>query len=268
MAERERKGERLPRPVLAIAPQWLATDLSVSELSIIGEMPRPVLRQPIWGTAASLLLHAGLALALLLVSPLRPLIVPPPVPVAVEIVTPDQFAALQPKAEAPPVLAAPTQALEAAPASDAPASEARLPQLPTTAPQPNPTVTATKFYAAGILNEPGMERIRKSFESLAGSEKLMQLCNIEGLEQIKRAEPKFDPDTLVSYAMSDPVAAGLTLGASGGAFRSRRKWYGVAFQCTVGRDLKSVVAFQFTLGQAIPEDQWEDHNLNAEDADE
>jgi hypothetical protein len=29
-----------------------------------------------------------------------------------------------------------------------------------------------------------------------------------------------------------------------------------------------VTAFEFRVGESIPEDQWEEHNLNAEDADE
>ena len=129
-------------------------------------------------------------------------------------------------------------------------------------------MTATKFYAAGILKEPGMERIRAALGRIDPGERIVQLCNIEGLEQIRRATPSFDPDTLVAYAMADTTTTGMTLGATGGAFRSRRKWYGVAFQCTVAADYSGVTAFSFKLGAVIPEDQWEDHNLNAEDEDE
>jgi Domain of Unknown Function (DUF930) len=224
----------------------------------------PQRRAAPWGTIASVALHIGLALFVILASPLRELVVPPPEPVAVEIVTPAEFQALQTPTEAPPVLAGPAQAEESAPALP---GEDRLPKSAPPVPT-SPTFTATQFYASKILNEPGMERIRKGLRSLAPGERLVQLCNIEGLEQIRRAAIQYDPDTLVSYAMADPVTAGLTLTASGGAFRSRRKWYGLAFKCTVGADLESVSAFEFKLGDAIPQDQWEDHNLNAEDADE
>ena len=113
-----------------------------------------------------------------------------------------------------------------------------------------------------------MARIRKTFGTLAASEKLVQLCNIEGLEQIRRAMPQYDPDTLVPYATSDPLTAGLTLSAPGAAFRSRRKWYGMTFKCTAAADLAGVTAFEFKLGQPIPEAEWEADNLNAEDAAE
>lgn len=234
------------------------------------DLPSPVRRDAPWGVAASAALHVMLLVTAVLLSPLRHYVVPPPLPVAVEIVTPEQFAALQrPVAETPPVLASPVpRATTAAPA--APDAGTRLTPSPPLEPAlpENKTYRAKKFYAASILSEPGMANIRKAFGTLASSEKLMQLCNIEGLEQIRRAQSQYDPDTLVSYAMSDPVSTGLTLSATGGAFRSRRKWYGIAFKCSVAADLSAVTAFEFRVGEAIPPDQWEEHNLNAEDADE
>jgi hypothetical protein len=143
---------------------------------------------------------------------------------------------------------------------------------PSPPPQPalpvEPTHKATQFYSASMLKEPGMERIRRTLGTMADSERIVQLCNIEGLEQIRRAEPKYDPDTLVGYAMADMVTNGMKLSAVGGAFRSRRKWYGIAFNCTVAAGYDGVTAFEFKLGDPIPHDEWEDHNLNAEDSDE
>lgn len=224
-------------------------------------------REPIWGTAASLGVHAVFIALLLWLSPLRQIVVPPPTPVAVEIVTQQQFDALQTPAPAPKQLTAPAPT---APPADAAAAAPgdRLPPLPQTAPAPEGTHVATEFYAANILREPGMEKIRRTFGTLAGSEKLVQICNIEGLEQIRRVAPRYDPDTLVPYAMTDMAGTAQTLIATGGAFRSRRKWFGVSFQCTVTPDYLAVAAFEFKLGEAIPEDQWEAHNLNAEDSDE
>ena len=69
--------------------------------------------------------------------------------------------------------------------------------------------------------------------------------------------------------MADTTSTGLTLSAGAAAPSwSRRKWYGVAFRCTIAADYSGVTAFSFKLGDAIPEDQWEAHDLNAEDADE
>jgi len=217
------------------------------------------------GTIASIVVHGLLIAALLLLTPLRQLVVPVPRPVSVEIVTDAQFKTLEaPTPTTIPELTAPAGQGEAvAPTSD-------QPPVPSSA-TPSTILgvhIATEFYAGGILQEPGMERIRRTLDTIAPSERLVQLCNIEGLEQIRRGAPDYDPDTLVSYAMSDPLTAGLTLSAPGGAFRSRRRWFGVAFKCTVAADLASVTAFEFKLGKPIPQSEWEAHDLNAEDEEE
>jgi hypothetical protein len=225
----------------------------------------PAERHLSWGTLASIALHAALALAVLLASPLRQLVVPPPEPVAVEIVTPAEFAALTPT-PAPQTLTAPTAPQSVAP--HAPTTSPSQERLPKEAAPGDATITAHQFYSAGILNEPGMERIRKTMGTLADSERVVQLCNIEGLEQIRHATSVYAPDTLVPYAMADMEGSGLTLLASGGAFRSRRRWFGITFWCSVAPDYSGVTSFSFKLGNEIPKDQWEAHNLNEEDADE
>ncbi len=97
----------------------------------------------------------------------------------------------------------------------------------------------------------------------------MQLCNIEGLEQIRRAEPKYDPDTLVPYAMADNSLDGMTLSADGGAFHSGRGWYAIRFRCTASADYLGVTDFEFSIGQPIPRSEWDSHGLPAqyEDSD-
>ena len=232
--------------------------MTSTSLFALPETPRPA---P-WGTAASIGLHAGLAALLILVSPLKTLVAPPPTPIAVEIVTPAEFAARQP-VEPPPVLAAPAPSAHTAPtAPSGPVSTPISPAAPDAPAEPG-MIAATEFYAANMLHEPGMARIRQTLTTLVDSERVVQLCNIEGLEQIRRAAPAFAPDTLVPYAMADMAATGLTLSAAGGAFRSRRKWYGIAFYCTAAADYSGVTAFAFQLGDAIPPALWEEHNLTA-----
>jgi hypothetical protein len=127
---------------------------------------------------------------------------------------------------------------------------------------------ATHFYAGDLLKQPRMARIRRTLGTLAEGERLTQLCGIEGIEQIGRALAGFSPEAIVSYAMADPVASGLTLSAAGAAVRSRRKWYRLAFTCSVATDFLSVTAYTFTLGEPIPEAEWDARGLNAEDSDE
>lgn len=237
------------------------------------DAPPPPARSAPWGTAASLALHGGFVLLLLLVAPLnRPLVLPPEPPaVEVEIVTSEAFAALQPAIEAPPPvveapLPEPAAPVEAAP----PLPGERLAPTGPLAPdvEENPTVTATRFYAADLLKQPDMQRIRQGLRGFADSERMIQICNIEALEQIRRAAPAYDPDTVVANAMSDLVWQGMTIAAAGGALRSRRRWYEIAFHCTVASGYEAVTAFDFKLGDPIPEDEWEEHFLNAADADD
>ncbi len=244
-----------------------------ADFTLAMDGPRQRFEVP-WGTAASFGLHAALLIAVVMLSPLRQLVVPPPEPVAVQIVTQQEFAALsapRPVVAAPPQLPAPPAPAPATSNDVAPpAPGERLTPSPPLQPDlpVEPTHKATQFYSASILREPKMAKIRHTLTTFADSERMVQLCNIEGLEQIRRAEPKYDPDALVGYAMADLAYDGMTISATGGAFRSRRKWYGISFNCTVAPGYEGVTAFEFKLGDPIPEDQWEDHNLNAEDVDE
>jgi hypothetical protein len=208
---------------------------------------------------ASAAAHA-LALSLALAAVPQALRPPPePRPISVEIVSSNSLAS---QAAAP-------NAASAAAVADQGAAPDRLPSEPEfPAATVSKTITASSFYAAGVLAGPGMERIRRTLSTFADSEKIVQLCNIEGIEQIRRAAPQYAPDTIVSYAMSDPITHGLTLIANGAAFRSRRRWYGVSFSCTAAARLDGVAAFSFQIGEAIPESEWDAHNLNAEDSDE
>jgi hypothetical protein len=122
---------------------------------------------------------------------------------------------------------------------------------------------ATHFYAAAILKDPANWKLAQQMSTLADSERITQLCNAEGIEQIRRANPQYNPDMLVSYAVADPVMSGMTLSADGGAFHSGKSWYRVRFRCTVAADYSGVRAFEFALGKPIPASDWDSDNLPA-----
>jgi hypothetical protein len=207
-------------------------------------------REPPWGALASLAAHALLLALVPLLALSRPIAPPlPPRAVEVELLS---TADLAPAAPPPaPVLAAPSA--EAEPAETAPPPEAG-------------PIEATQFFASKILAED--QRIAAALPTLGNDERVVQLCNIEALEQIKAAKPEFFPDTLVAYAFGDMnVAAGM-LTAPGAAFRSRRRWWNVSLRCAVAPDYSAVTAFEFTLGDEIPRNQWEEHYLTEEEAEE
>jgi hypothetical protein len=216
-------------------------------------------REAPFGLAGSLLFHAALLVALFTLTPMRDFVVPEPAPISVELIP---VAILEPPA--PPELAP----QNAAPVADEGGATPGAGPADTSTAAPDGTITATSRYAGRLLKEPAMAQVRRTLPTLASADRLMQLCNIEALEQIRRAAPQYEPDTMVSYAMADPVSAGLAFTAPGGAFRSRRQWYAVSFACVASPALDGVTSFSFRLGAAIPADQWEAHSLNAEDEDE
>lgn len=225
-------------------------------LAITGAM----LQRPLnWGVLASLLLH-GLLLALLVVGQTVP-VVPPVLPsVDVDLLSMAQFSALLAPPAPPPQLAVP----EPAPEPDA--TDPYSPAAPATS--PNGPFRATDLYAGGLLAEPESARLRQAMRTLADPERVVQLCDIEAMEQVRRARPDYDPDMVVPYAMAETNMRDGALVATGGAFRSRREWYELSFRCTPAADFSHVEAFEFTLGDPIPHELWEEHYLTAEEVDE
>jgi hypothetical protein len=207
-------------------------------------------RERPWGVLASLGAHALLLALVPLLALSRPMAPPlPPQAVEVELIS---AADLEPAVPSEaPVLVAP--APEAEPAEAAPP------------PQSGP-IEATQFFASKVLAED--KRIAAALPTLGNDERVIQLCNIEALEQIKAAKPEFAPDTLVAYAFGDMNVAAGVLTAPGGAFRSRRRWWSVSLRCAVAPDYSAVTAFEFTLGEEVPREEWEEHYLTEGEAEE
>ncbi|KGF66797.1 hypothetical protein LL06_26120, partial [Hoeflea sp. BAL378] len=119
------------------------------------------------------------------------------------------------------------------------------------------------FYASRILADPRSRQALLALRQLVPEERIIQLCNVEAMEQVHVFRPELAPDLVIAYAMADPVLAGLTLTAEGGALRSGRHWYRIGFACDVSADLETVTAFDFSLGARIPETDWAAHSLTA-----
>ena len=203
-----------------------------------------------WGAVASVGVHALLIALIPLLAVSRAVAPPSPVPIEIELISAADFDAATAPPETP-VLAAPQPETE--PAETAPPSESG-------------PIEATQFFAGKVLAED--KRIAAALPTLGNDERVIQLCNIEALEQIKAAKPEFAPDTLVAYAFGDMNLVAGILTAPGGAFRSRRRWWNVSLKCAVAADFLAVTAFEFTLGDEVPRDAWDAHDLTDEDAEE
>lgn len=126
-------------------------------------------------------------------------------------------------------------------------------------------VRATEFHASSVLNDPRNVEVRENFPRLHIDERIVQLCNIEALEQFRRAEQARAANVIVGYAYAPISVVQLMLTAEGGAVRIGSKWRHVRYRCAVTQDVQNVTLFEYELGADIPEDEWEDHYLNADD---
>ena len=211
-----------------------------------------------WGIPASLLFHA-LLIAALLLSPAAPKLMQVPDPgIAVDILTPRQFhAAVDPK----PLPVVPSQ-----PEAAAPPESTALPQAaePDVAPgAPSGMIVAKTMLSEKTLADPRSGQARRELATFADSERVVQLCNLEAMDQVQAWRSDFHPDRLVAYAKSDVRVSGETVVANGAAFRSRRGWYDIKFRCEVAPDHTKVVAFEFQVGDPVPRKDWEELNLPA-----
>ncbi|WP_269930536.1 DUF930 domain-containing protein [Aminobacter sp. HY435] len=201
---------------------------------------------PSW--LVSVALHALLLAATLLLPRPQPFSLPAEDAVPVELVAPVPEtikSPRQPKAPAAPL--APVTPVT--PKLDAPA--AQRPAM----------VKAHSFYAAKLLADPRSRRARQALATFAPDERAIQLCNIEAMEQIHRWKAELHPDLVVPYATDSLRIDGGSIHAEGGAFRAGRRWYGLTFSCDVAEG--NVAAFEFGVGEAIPEARWAEYNLVA-----
>ncbi len=207
-------------------------------------------RVALWALLGSLLVHLMLFVAAIFLHPSRRLPRPPEQLVTVEII-----AAPQPQQPALPALAEP-----------APPQPLALPDTPPViAPEAPPRtqgmVQASRTYSAKLLADPRNRAAARALPQLAVDERLVQLCNIEAMEQVRLANLGHVPEAVVAYAMADLKFGGRTLEADGGAFRSGRHWYNLKYKCSAAADYRDVVSFAYEVGEEIPESQWASHNL-------
>ncbi|MGE6781810.1 DUF930 domain-containing protein [Ensifer adhaerens] len=206
--------------------------------------------------AAALILHAIAVLALFLLPPPQQPVATPDEGIAVEIL------------ELPPLR---PDVVQPAPGpQDAPPAAQPVPETATAveaaapSPDPQPTIQAKQLFSAAILADPRSRQALEGLSQLAADERIVQLCNLEAMEQVHRWKAHFRPDTLVAYAMAKIRLAGRNLRADGAAFRSEGRWFNIKFGCAVAPDIKSVIAFEFQVGDEIPESEWEAHFLSAD----
>ncbi|HUL89777.1 MAG TPA: DUF930 domain-containing protein [Pseudolabrys sp.] len=105
------------------------------------------------------------------------------------------------------------------------------------------------------------ERFERSLTMLAPAERLEQLCDYTAMTRIRAEKKEFRPDRAVANAMAEPRGNGDTLEVTGGAIRSKKKWYALTYRCSATPDHLKIVTFSYAIGEEIPEAKWASFGL-------
>lgn len=126
-------------------------------------------------------------------------------------------------------------------------------------------IRPSRMLSAKVLSDPRSRKARKELALLSPPDQVEQLCGLEAMAQVGIWSETFRPDRIVAYAMADPQTNGNSFLAKGAALHSGRAWYALEFKCDLTEDRKKVVSFEFRVGEAIPREDWAEHNLPDED---
>ena len=110
--------------------------------------------------------------------------------------------------------------------------------------------SARQIYLKDTLSDP---RVKQAIGKLPQRDRIVQICGIEALEQVRHQRPGTFPDML---APSAGVVSETRFTVRDGAFRSRAKWYSIDFQCHVDSKAMNITDFSYSIGKVIPEAQW------------
>ena len=199
------------------------------------------------GFALSAALHGTLLVAVLLSPAARHLVSFPALEVSVDILTPDEFAREIDRSAARPSEATPKSEPGGLPQQDAPV------ETPS-------TVHPATMLSARALADPRSSKAVAALRTLAGGERMVQLCNLEAMEQIHAWRDRIRPAQIVAYATRSVRFVGTTVVADGAAFRAGDGWSNLRYICELASG-GDVVDFEFMVGDAIGRDRWEELGL-------
>lgn len=121
----------------------------------------------------------------------------------------------------------------------------------------------TVLFAVSLSTQSmAMTALEKAqLEKLDPATRLEQRCDVAAMEKISADVRKFSVDKVLAYAFSDPNAGENSIKADGAAFRSGEHWYKLAFVCKTDDEHINVTAFDYEIGDEVPQDEWDKHYL-------
>lgn len=126
-------------------------------------------------------------------------------------------------------------------------------------------IPAQQILSTKILLNPRSRNTRKLLRQLLPEERILQICNLEAMAQISAWSKDLKPDLLLPHIKSETKLVGQLFEVSGGALRSKRRWYNVKYTCEVSEDMEKITEFSFFVGEEIPLSEWEKYELSEED---
>lgn len=239
----------------------------------------------IWGIIASVGLHALAMSAFLLVPNDRHVEAQVPESVSVEVVTPQEFeearAQERPKENEPELdenldidldqtkpieeqAEAEQEQATLQPRQNAQRAQQQQPEKEAQSEEPKEVIPGKPD---GDINAPpipgrvvAIPRARvppKEREPLTGDKQREQLCHQEAIARIAKSNSNLQPDLVVSSAITEAITAEQIIVANGAAFRSNDRWYQLKFRCEANAEQKTILAFDFLVGDAFPQEELE-----------
>lgn len=115
--------------------------------------------------------------------------------------------------------------------------------------------------ASASASDKRQKQLETMLKRLDPATRLEQVCDAEAMKRINRDNRALRIDRSVVSALSEPRVREDTLSGSGGAFRSKGKWYQYAFTCKATPDRLRVISFEYSIGEEIPQAQWSLYGL-------
>ncbi|MBD9511707.1 MULTISPECIES: DUF930 domain-containing protein [Sinorhizobium/Ensifer group] len=125
-------------------------------------------------------------------------------------------------------------------------------------PVPSKMTEAKELYSAKSIADP---RVKQALINLPVKRRILQLCNLEALEQIRSQRPDTPPEGLVPFGPKGGFISKNRMDASGGAYQSKANWYDVDFKCVVNEEATEVTSFSIAIGDAVPKTSWRERRL-------
>jgi len=101
----------------------------------------------------------------------------------------------------------------------------------------------------------------KRMQALEPHTRMIQLCNLSGLETFAKDKKVARVDRVRIDALAQPTVESNIARGAGGAVRTGGHWYKFSYRCVLTSDRMRATHFSYVLEREIPKAQWEKFNL-------